>query len=352
MKIIRLCTFLDFGGLEQRLVNLSHIEDENEWIFCALGKGGAAAEQISKNGKKVILLEADFRIPSFKTIYNLIKLFYKERPDIVHTSGAEANFHGIIAAKLAGVKKLIAEEIGIPNQKFYHKKLSQFLFRFPEYIVSNSRIVGDYLLKENKIKKGKLKIIANPILSKPIVIPHANEKEFQLLTISRLIPVKNIEGIFRAISSLSKEGYSIKFTIIGEGPIRGKLNELATDLGIISIIEFKGFIARPWEEVEKTNLFILNSFTEGFSNALAEAMAAGVPCLATKVGAAEDMIEDGVSGWLVNQGDDAELYAKLKSLMNKDKAELKKIGLIGRLCIMSKFTIKEHVKNLLELYQH
>ena len=75
MKIIRLCTLLNFGGLEQRLVTISKVEDEHEWVFCALGTGGAAAEQIEKNGKKVVVLDATYTIPSLASIRRLVEFF-------------------------------------------------------------------------------------------------------------------------------------------------------------------------------------------------------------------------------------------------------------------------------------
>src|SRR5690606_14567094 len=99
MKIIRLSTFLDFGGVETRLANISHFQDENEWLFVTLNREGKAAETIKANHKKLINLNAKPSIYSFTTFLKVYKTLKKEKPDVIHTSGAEANFHGILAAK-------------------------------------------------------------------------------------------------------------------------------------------------------------------------------------------------------------------------------------------------------------
>lgn len=353
MKIIRLCTLLNFGGLEQRLVNISQIEDEHEWIFCALGTGGEAADRITKNGKRVVLLNAPYTIPSVTAIQKLVNLFKQEKPDVVHTSGAEANFHGIIAAKMAGVKKLIAEEIGIPNQKIHHKILYKILYKFPEAVLANSKPVANYLAKDNGVNPTILRIIANPLNFIPEkAIPQSYTKQFQILTISRLKTVKNIGGILKVIALLLKENHPLKFTIIGDGDNFQVLKEMAFDLGIAENVEFKGFIPKPLSAVIETNLFILNSFTEGFSNALAEAMAAGIPCLATDVGAASDLIQEDETGWLVKPGDDQGLYFKIKFILSMDKERLADVGNNGRNAVKSKYALSQHVNQLLEVYQN
>ena len=272
---------------------------------------------------------------------------------MVHTSGAEANFHGIIAAKLAGVKKLIAEEIGIPNQKLPHKILFQILYKFPDSVLANSKPVANYLEKENGVNPKVLGIIPNPLNSIPEkAVLQSNSKEFQILTVSRLKSVKNIEGVLKVIALLLKENHPLKFTIIGDGDNFQVLKEMAFDLGIAENVEFKGFIPKPLSGVIETNLFILNSFTEGFSNALVEAMAAGIPCLVTEVGAASDLIQDDETGWLVKPGNDQGLYFRMKFILSLEKERLAEVGTNGRNAVKSKYALSQHVNQLLEVYQN
>lgn len=353
MKIIRLCTLLDFGGLEQRLVNISKVEDENEWVFCALGSGGLAGDQIRKNGKRVVLLQTSFTIPSIKAIFKLVEFFKKEQPDVVHTSGAEANFHGIIAAKIAGVKRLIAEEIGIPNQKHLHKTAFRLLYKFPSYVLANASPVEKYLNQDNDVSPKKLRIIPNPIVFSTIKnIGVSDSKEFQILTVSRLKAVKNIEGVFRVLDRLKQAGKAFRFTIIGEGDHFHPLADLVNELGLQNEVDFKGFLPDPFSAVEAADLFILNSFTEGFSNALAEAMASGIPCLASEVGAAGDMIQENETGWLVKPFNEEGLFEKLKFILSLDKDTLGKVGQKGKESISMKYSLQKHLNQLMEVYQN
>ena len=91
MKIIRLTTFLDFGGIESKMANLATHSDDNKWIFCALNKGGFAEKKIVQNKKEVVCFNASYSIPSFRTILKLYFYFKKQKPDVVHCAGSEAN---------------------------------------------------------------------------------------------------------------------------------------------------------------------------------------------------------------------------------------------------------------------
>jgi glycosyltransferase involved in cell wall biosynthesis len=352
MKIIRISTLLHFGGLEQRLVNLSKVQDNNEWIFCAIGSGGTASEQILNNGKQVILLNLSYSIPSRQAIKGLIDLFKIEKPDVVHTSGAEANFHGIISAKIAGIKTIVAEEIGIPNQSRLVKFVFSGLYIFSSSVIANSNQVGEYLRKENKVSEKKLQIIPNPVPDSNLnQIASSSDFCFHLVTVSRLKAVKNIKGILEVISILFSEGAKIKFSLIGDGDEQESLEACVVSLGLDNIVEFKGYHLNPWSTVEEANLFILNSNSEGFSNALAEAMAMGIPCLATRVGAAEDLISDGENGWLVPPNDNQALHEKLRYIIRIDKNELLEIGKKGKIHIQNRYSLQRHVSALLQVYK-
>lgn len=341
-----------FGGLEQRLVNISKVEDEHEWVFCALGSGGAAATQIKKNGKRVVLLETGIRIPSIKAIQRLVEFFKNERPDVVHTSGAEANFHGIVAAKIAGVKRLIAEEIGIPNQKFLHKVLFSLLYRFPSYVLANALPVGKYLTEHNSVSSAKLRIIPNPVeLSSSKTIKLSDAPEFHVLTVSRLTAVKNIDGILRVLARLKTTGKAFKFTVIGDGDHFQYLKDLVNELALGDLVDFKGYRADPFSGVDVADLFVLNSFSEGFSNALAEAMSAGVPILASEVGAAGDLIREDETGWLAKPGDEEGLFQKLKFISSLDKKRLAQVGTSGQASIRGRYSLQQHRDQLMEIYR-
>lgn len=354
MKIIRLSTFLDFGGVETRLANISHVQDENEWVFVCLNREGKAAQIIKNNKKRVINLNTKPSIYSFKTFWKVFNILKMEKPDVIHTSGAEANFHGILAAKLAGVSRIIGEEIGTPN----HSKKAQFIFsfvyRFTDFVVGNSQAVLDVVHQLDKVPMRKLIKIDNPILFKNLNTYSRNifSEEFRMLMISRLEPVKNIEGVIHALNKIKKNtNFNVKLSIAGSGQSEAGLKQKVKDLGLENEVEFLGFINAPYPYLVNADLYILNSHSEGFSNSLVEAMYSKTPSLSTAVGAAPEIIEDGVNGFLTPANDEEALYQKLKSILGMSKERLSEIGLSGQEKIVQNFSLENHVKELMKIYK-
>lgn len=355
MKVIRLSTFLDFGGIESKMANLSTANDSQiEWVFCAIGKGGAASEKIKKNGKRVVLFGLAHRIPSLVTIYRLYRFFKTEKPDVVHASGAEANFHGVIAARLARVPNVIAEEIGIPNHGFLARKIFNVVFRLAHYVLGESTVVCSHLDKLYNIPNRKLKVVPNfVVFSKEDELHQEASKTpevFTMVSISRLEPVKNIESVLRVMAKLVSENRKVQYTIVGEGNHRGVLEKTVSALKIEKNVTFTGFQSNPSHFLLQSDLYLLTSFTEGFSNSLAEALYSGIPSLSTKTGAAEEIITNKVSGWLVNVDDDDDLYATIKNIAAMDPESRRKVGAAGRNTIVEKYSIGSHIEKLKAIY--
>jgi glycosyltransferase involved in cell wall biosynthesis len=353
VKIVRLSTFLDFGGIEKRLINISYHNDDNEWIFYAINKGGAAEAVIKSNNKKAICLNLPFKIPSLITINKLYSIFKAEKPDVVHTSGAEANFHGIIAAKLAGVPVKIAEEIGVPGQGRVAKRIFSIVYSLANVVVGNSLPVLNFLNQHNEVPLHKLKLIANPLLF-PVLEKRqiTNDDAFNIVSISRLEPVKNIESVLRVLPRLLLHNKNIKYTIVGEGKSRGDLEALVMELKIVDNVVFTGFQDNPYSFLLNADLFVLTSFSEGFSNSLVEAMYSGTPCLSTEVGAATDIIKDSENGWLVPPADDDALFEKLLFIIKEGKGVLFEVGLKGKQMVETNFSLSNHIEKLLRIYEN
>ncbi|WP_442787030.1 glycosyltransferase [Flavobacterium suncheonense] len=353
MKIVRLATFLDFGGVERRLETLSHIRDEHDWVFCAINKGGTAAENIQKQGKRVVCFGLSYKIPSFATIYKLYRFFKKEKPEVVHTSGAEANFHGVLAAKLAKVPVIVSEEIGIPSQSKTAKRIFKFIYNLSDYVIGNSAPVISYLEKENGVKRKKLQQIPNPMIFQELdERPERKDEILRIVSVSRLEPVKNIESVLRVIAQLLSEQHKIRYTIVGDGSHRFVLEALVKELNIEEYVTFAGYQSNPVPFLQAADLYVLTSFTEGFSNSLAEAMYSETPSLSTRVGAAEAIISEGENGWLVPPGDDEVLKRTLTTILTTDRETRKAIGKKGKQMIAANYSLANHAAMLMKLYQN
>lgn len=352
MKILRLTTLLDFGGIESKMINLSTYSDENEWLFCAIGKGGFAEEKIKQNNKNVKCFNLPYSIPSFITIVKLFSYFKKNKPDVVHSSGAEANFHGTIAAKLAGIKVVITEEIGIPKHSKIAILIFNWIYKKADFVLGESQNVVDYLKANYTINQDKLKVVSNFTLFSNT--EHFKTKiisdEFKIVSISRLEPVKNIEGIIRVIHLLKNEKYKIKYTIVGDGSLQNKIQSLINELNLVNEIQLVGFQREPLLFLYEADLYLLNSFSEGFSNSLLEAMYCKTPSISTNVGAANEIISEGITGWIVTPDSETELFDKIKFVMSLPESSRIQIGKNAHNTVIEKYSVKSHVKALLKLY--
>ena len=353
MKILRLSTYLDFGGVETRLANISHVQDENEWVFVCLNREGKAAQIIKNNKKRVINLNTKPSIYSFKTFWKVFNILKMEKPDVIHTSGAEANFHGILAAQLAGIPKIIGEEIGTPNHSKKAQLIFSFVYQFTDFVVGNSQAVLDVVHQLDKVPMRKLIKIDNPILFKDLNTYGRNifSEEFRMLMISRLEPVKNIEGVIHALNKIKKNAnFNVKLSIAGSGQSEAGLKQKVKELGLENNVEFLGFIDDPYPPLLSSDLYILNSFSEGFSNSLVEAMYSKTPSLSTAVGAAPEIIEDGINGFIVPPDDEEALYEKIKAIITLPKEKLREIGVAGHEKIVKSFSLDNHVNGLMKIY--
>ncbi len=353
MKIIRLTPFLDFGGIESKMAKLSSLSDDNEWVFCSIGQGGTAEKQIIQNKKEVVCFNYSHTIPSLLTILKLYFYFKKQKPQVVHSAGSEANFHGTIAAKLAKVPIIICEEIGIPS----HSKLARFIFNFiykwSDFVIGESESVIENLKSNYTLNQNKLKVISNFTLFKNSNDAFFTTKsdEFRIVSVSRLEPVKNIEGIIMVIGKLKQQKVRIKYTIVGEGSSKEGLKELVKKLNLEKEVEFVGFQKDTEKYCLNSDLYILNSFSEGFSNSLLEAMYLKKMCITTHVGAASEMIQNDINGWIIPANDEDELFQKIKNCIELNSETRKSMENKAQKTVIENFSIQNHVNTLMQLYK-
>lgn len=353
MKILRLSTFLDYGGLETRLANISYIHDSNEWVFVCLNRAGHAADIIKNNNKKIINLHAKPSIYSLSTFLKVYKCIQKENPDVIHTSGAEANFHGILAAKLLNVPRIIGEEIGIPKHRRKARFIFSKLYALTDFVIGNSDVVLEAVHKLEKVPLEKLIKIDNPIIFKDLSAYKKQEKSnarFDIIMISRLEPVKNIEAVIRVISKLLKDQIPVHLSMAGTGSHQEKLISEVQKHNLENSISFLGHVPDPYPHLIQADLFVLNSLTEGFSNALVEAMYSKTLSLSTATGAASDIIQDKENGFLIPPNDEVALLEKLKFIISLSKETRLSMAEKGQQNIMNNFSLEKHRKELMKCY--
>jgi glycosyltransferase involved in cell wall biosynthesis len=350
MKIIRLTTLLDFGGQERKYLSFTSDASllHNEYCFAAIGHGGHAEKIIKERGFKVVIFNKKPNITNLANIVTLYRWFKKEKPDVVHTAAAEANFHGVIAAKLAGVKIIIAEEIGLPNHSSKAKIIFKWVYKLTSRVICVSKAVKQFLLDIGEIPTHKGIVLYNPV-SAPKAFVKNTPSVFTIVCVGRLEKVKNQQVLIRAISRISQ--FPCKLILVGDGRERENLEELTLALGCKDRVEFIGFSSEPERYLSAATLFVLPSLSEGFGIAVLEAMQQGLPCLCSRVGGVPEFLEEGKTGWLFTPNDEEELVTKLITIMNLPQEKLAQIGSNAKDYVASGFTEKSYVQHLENIYQ-
>ncbi len=184
------------------------------------------------------------------------------------------------------------------------------------------------------------------------------EDELRLLSVARLVEVKGVEYGLMAVRSLQDFGLRLQYRIVGDGPLRARLEALRDQLGIQRSVEFLG--ARTQSEVislyRSTDIFLLPAVVtdsheeESQSVALAEAQASSVPVVATKVGGIAETVVDGKTGFLVSQRDPDALAASILWLAQHPEAAAR-MGEAGRAHVQKYFDLQKLNNQLLGLYE-
>jgi len=174
---------------------------------------------------------------------------------------------------------------------------------------------------------------------------------YRVLCVARLVPAKGISLLIEAIARLVDDVPTIRFTLIGDGPDRSRLEALARDLGVAERIRFAGSVGQddilPY--YAQADAFVLPSFAEGVPVVLMEAMAMGVPAIGTAVGGTSELIEHEVSGLLVPPGNAAALTAALRRALLDQGLRARLID-GGRRKVVAEFEMSEIGAQVVSLF--
>jgi glycosyltransferase involved in cell wall biosynthesis len=193
------------------------------------------------------------------------------------------------------------------------KRLRAWVTRKAQHVIVPSQYLADIVCGWGVARERVTVIYNAPDLAAARDTPLPQFDGSTIVTIGRLIPLKRIDSILRAIASLPRT----RLVVAGDGPSRDGLEREAADLGLQSRAIFVGTVSREAVAglLQRSDLLVLNSTHEGLPHVVLEAFAAGTPVLATRVGGTPEAVAHGVSGWLIPSGDEAELGRAIRLLL-------------------------------------
>lgn len=174
----------------------------------------------------------------------------------------------------------------------------------------------------------------------------------RLLFVGRLDPVKGVVVLFDAVASLLAAGVAVHLTLVGDGPQRADLERRVRELGLDGSVAFAGYrnSVEVQQHLRETDVFVLPSFAEGVPVSLMEAMAAGLPVIATNVGGVTELVRDGRNGYVVAPGEPAAIAGAIDALA-ADPDRRRRFGDDGRATVRADFDSLTEARRLVTLFR-
>jgi glycosyltransferase involved in cell wall biosynthesis len=306
-------------GHSVTLVTLSGAGDDFYRLDGSIERVGLGVTGVSRRPRDAV-------IQNIRRIRALREAIAASRPDVVVSFLNTVNVLTLMATARLGVPTIVSERID-PRAHAVGRAWS--LLRAHAYsrafaVVAQTRPVAEWMSGTMRLRR--CVVIPNPI--SPALLTRVDEDREcakgtprVVMAMGRLVEQKGFDLLIEAFASGGPREYGWRLVIIGDGPGRGTLEKLAVTAGVRDIVEFAGRVDRPEALLGTADMFVLSSRYEGFPNALLEAMAFGIACVAfdCRSGPA-DIIRDGVDGVLVPPENVAALSAAMRALMGDDVA--------------------------------
>jgi glycosyltransferase involved in cell wall biosynthesis len=300
----------------------------------------------------------------FRAQLRLCRVIWKIRPDIIHAYLPLTNFMGSVAGRILKVPLIITSKraLGIHQERYRGSRIFDIIsFRLSNWVTVNSKAVGEDTVKRDRGNADKIRLIYNGVKLdeftsgnfKRIKIRealHLDPDKKIIITVANLIPYKGHIDLLKAVTLVTEQFPNSLFLLVGEDRgIRNNLAKLAQELGIRNHIIFMDRRDDISDLMAASDISVLPSHEEGFSNVVLESMATGLPVVSTRVGGNPEAIIDGMTGWLVPPQNPEELANKIVDLLN-DPQKARRWGELGKIRIKEKFLVEKMVEEYLKLY--
>lgn len=350
--VVHVVLGLNVGGLERVVVNLARGCRGSRYraVVCCLEEAGDLAGEVAAAGGLVLTLAKRPGIDVGAAV-RLSRLLRRERASVVHTHNVTPHLTGLVAARLAGVPVVVHTKHG-RNYPGDRRKvlLNRLLARGTDAVVAVSEDTRRVVLDIERTNPRRVRCILNGVdteLYRPAGDPATRPPVIG--TVARLSPEKDQQSMLAAFRLVLNEVADARLVIAGSGPCEAELRATAASLGITASVDFLGVSHDVPGVLGTFSVFTLSSTTEGLSMTLIEALAAGVPAVATDVGGNREIINPPVCGLIVPPSDPAALAAAWIELL-RDPERRAGMGAAGRARVVERFSVERMVTEYQDLY--
>ena len=381
IKVLRVVARLNVGGPALHVAYLSAgLADRGYDTTLVAGRVGSGEESMAfvaeQRGVRIETLDDLHReiapLRDLRTILRLARLIRSERPTILHTHTAKAGAVGRIAALLAGNARppvIVHTFHGHVLRGYFNpaltagfRLLERMLARVATALVAVSPEVRDDLVALGVAPASKFAVVRLGIeLDERVDYAEEERKATRRLLgippdafvvgwIGRMTAVKRTEDIARTLQALVERGVDGYLCLVGDGPDRTRLERRMHELGVAKRCLFVGYQENVARFYDAMDVLLLTSVNEGTPVSVIEALAAGRPVVATRVGGVSDVVRDGVDGFLAEVADVESLAARLAELAGDPELRAR-MGNAGRAHVVDRYAVERLVDDVDRLYR-
>jgi len=361
IKIVHIQLLPLLSGVQNVMLAILKSLDKDKYDIYVISKpSGPLVDKIEELNYKFIPLRSLKRSISLMDIValiELIRIFKKSKFDIVHTHSSKPGFIGRIAARIAGVPKIVHTVHGFPfhpyQNKFvmnFYKSMEKFASLFCDKVVFVNNSERETAIVDHLIQPQKVITIYNGIeLPKKEIQKKRKSNKLIIGSCLRFWKQKNIIETIDGAIRVCKENENIKFVFVGDGELYKVVKKMVYDSGLIDRIQLPGWQKNVTEWLQNFDVFLLYSKWEGLPLSILEAMSHGLPIVASDIKGNNELVSE-TNGILVPINDIDRLTAVLLSLPDK-KEMLKEMGENSRKLIKEKFDIMDFVRKYKNVYE-
>jgi len=368
MKIVYLITKGNFGGAQRYVFDLATAaQAAGHEVAVAVGTSGALTERLQAAGIRTIQVPGLVRDVSFgadlRTYRELVSLFRREQPEIVHLNSSKAAGIGMLAARRVGVRRVIFTAHGWAFNEarpWWQRVILKFIYASIVYGASRTICVSEAMRQDMlwiPFSKRKLITIRNGI--KPFDILSQDDARANLVPdttdtiwlgmLAELHPTKRVEDAIDALEHVRTTYQNLALVVLGEGEQRAELAQRAHKLGVDKHVFLLGFVPDAPSYLRAFDIFLMPSRTEALGYAILEAGYAGLPVVASNVGGIPEIIENHYTGLLVPPENAQDLAFSILSLLDDPQLARIMAGNLHRR-VLEDFMAERMVRETLALY--
>lgn len=335
MHLALIISSLQTGGAERVLSELANAWVSKGYEVSLITLAGSNNETIYPLDPQIHLVHlnqiAGDNIPLLlrlktigKRILKLRKALKSIRPDVIISFIDVMNVTTLLAVRMLGIPVIVTERTHPSYHQLpkFYKILRRWTYPWADKVVSQTASASDYF---SELPKHKKAIIPNGV-KKPSV--QKNETDIlkpvhYIVSVGRLCPYKGFQILIQAFRDILPQNPNLNLTIYGDGGMRDNLEMLIQELNLTACVFLPGTVQDIETALYNSDLFVFPSFYEGFPNALCEAMAVGLPVIASNCSGSVEIVRDGIDGRLFGVGDVPQLTRLLQELIDDSAQRVK-----------------------------